>query len=144
MPCRSKTIGILDTMRLENWLVPGSATTALKQLKITSERDKGQEEMIFSYINAVVALPATSQFANLIVSKMPIVLLLQGWFKLSIVNHFLENDLETAHWKWNILNWSSKPFTISILILGSCFCHYSPLINYWTIPQAISKTLTIK
>lgn len=35
------------------------------------ERAKGHDEVIIDCFNAVVALPATSQFADLTVSRMP-------------------------------------------------------------------------
>lgn len=57
-------------------------------------KDKSCDEMICSCFNEVDAFPTTCPFANLNVSKMPIVSLLRGWLPHSTVNNAHQTDLE--------------------------------------------------
>lgn len=101
-------------------------------------KDKSCDEMICGCFNAVDAFPTTCPFANLNVSKMPIVSLLRGWLPHSTVNTVHQTDLEVVHWECDILTGPSKPLNTNILIADSCFCHHT-LINCGTIPRANSK-----
>jgi hypothetical protein len=105
------------------------------------EKDNRPDEMISNCFNTVIVLPTTWQFAYLSVFKIPIGLLLHGWFKFSSVNCFCK----TAHWELNILSRSClQAFEKAVITPDNCFCHARTLINSQTVLRAISKTLKIK